>query len=66
MEQWDAGEYPHLAELAREHIMRPGYDFGDEFEFGLDAVLDALARLVPGEPLTTREGRDHMGKTTFQ
>lgn len=50
MEDWVAGEYPHLAELAREHIMRPGYDFGDEFEFGLDAVLDALARLVPGDP----------------
>jgi hypothetical protein len=30
--------------------MRPGYDFGDEFEFGLDVVLDALARLVPGDP----------------
>jgi AcrR family transcriptional regulator len=50
MERGLADEYPHLAELAREHIMRPGYDFGDEFEFGLDAVLDALTRLVPGEP----------------
>jgi len=36
-------EYPHLVEFATEHIMRPGYDFGDEFEFGLDLILDALA-----------------------
>lgn len=46
MEDFPVGEYPHLAELAREHIMRPGYDFSDEFDFGLDVVLDALARMV--------------------
>ena len=40
------GDYPHLVELATEHVMRPGYDFGDEFEFGLDLVLDGLARLL--------------------
>jgi len=22
--------------------MRPGYDFGDEFEYGLDLILDGL------------------------
>ncbi|MEM8903818.1 MAG: TetR/AcrR family transcriptional regulator, partial [Actinomycetota bacterium] len=25
-----------------EHVMRPGYDFGDEFEFGLGLILDGL------------------------
>lgn len=39
------GEYPHLAEMATDHAMRPGYDFGDEFAFGLDLILDALERL---------------------
>ena len=38
-------EYPHLAELAIEHILQPGYDYGDEFEFGLDLILDGLDRL---------------------
>ena len=41
-----AGEYPHLAEMAAEHILRPGYDFGDEFEIGLSVILDALTRTV--------------------
>src|SRR5579863_5805187 len=29
-----ADEYPHLTEFTTEHILRPGYDYGDEFEFG--------------------------------
>ena len=40
-------EYPHLAELAAEHILQPGYDFGDEFEIGLSVILDALTRSIP-------------------
>ena len=43
-----AGEYPHFVEMATEHILRPGYDFGDEFEIGLNVILDALTRSVPG------------------
>jgi AcrR family transcriptional regulator len=46
MEQFPAGEYPHLVELATEYILQPGYDFGNEFEFGLDVILGALARLL--------------------
>ena len=44
-----AGEYPYLAEIATEHILRPGYDFGDEFEVGLTIILDALSRSIPGD-----------------
>jgi len=40
-----AGEYPHLAEMITEHAMKPGYDYADEFEFGLDLILDGLERL---------------------
>ena len=43
MEQFAAGEYPHLVEMATEHVLKPGYDFGNEFEFGLDLILDGLA-----------------------
>ena len=41
-----ADEFPHLAAFTREHVMRPGYDFGAEFEFGLDLLLDGLERLT--------------------
>jgi len=41
-----SGEYPHLVELAVEHVLLPGYDFADEFDFGLELVLDGLARLL--------------------
>jgi AcrR family transcriptional regulator len=36
-------KYPHLIELTTEHILQPGYDFGDEFNFGLELILDGLA-----------------------
>jgi hypothetical protein len=44
MEQYSAEEYPHLVEFSVEHVMQPGYDYGEEFEFGLGIVLDGLAR----------------------
>ena len=47
MQQFPADAYPHLVEMATEFILQPGYDFGDEFEFGLDVILDALTRSIP-------------------
>jgi hypothetical protein len=38
------GEYPHLTEFTVEHALQPGYDYGAEFEFGLDLILDGLER----------------------
>ena len=35
-------EYPHLVELTVEHILQPGYRYGDEFDYGLGLVLDGL------------------------
>jgi len=43
MRQFTPGAYPHLLEFATEHILKPDYDFGTEFEFGLTTILDALA-----------------------
>jgi AcrR family transcriptional regulator len=37
-------EYPHLAELTTEHVLRPGYDYAEEFAFGLELILDGLER----------------------
>lgn len=36
------GEYPYLTEMATAHVMRPGYSYADEFEFGLNLILDGL------------------------
>jgi AcrR family transcriptional regulator len=46
MAQLPADRYPHLAEMALEHALQPGYDYAEEFEFGLDLILDALERLL--------------------
>jgi AcrR family transcriptional regulator len=43
--QFSAHEYPHIAETITEHVTKSGYDFADEFEFGLDLILDGLERL---------------------
>ena len=42
----DPAVYPTMVEMATTYYLQPGYDFGNEFEFGLDLVLDGLeARL---------------------
>ena len=38
-----AGAYPHLTEATRL-ALESGYDFSDEFGFGLDLIIDALGR----------------------
>ena len=38
------GEFPHLAEMAVDRAMKPGYNYGDEFEYGLDLILDGIKR----------------------
>jgi hypothetical protein len=30
--------------LVTRHALAPGYDCGDEYEFGLDPILDSLER----------------------
>jgi AcrR family transcriptional regulator len=34
--------YPRLIELTAEHVLQPGYAFGNEFDFGLDLILNGL------------------------
>ncbi|MEV4560489.1 TetR/AcrR family transcriptional regulator [Kitasatospora sp. NPDC049285] len=48
------GEYPYLTEIATVHVMRPGYSYGAEFEFGLDLVLDGLQRYRGGTAVPPR------------
>jgi AcrR family transcriptional regulator len=45
LEPFPVNEYPNLAEFITEHAMKPGYDYADEFEYGLDLILDGLERV---------------------
>lgn len=36
------GEYPHMVEIATQVVMQPDYDYGNEFAYGLELILDAL------------------------
>ena len=42
-----ADEYPNSARVARE-LLTSGFDYADEFEFGLDLILDAIGPVLPG------------------
>ncbi len=39
----DPQAYPYMAEMLTGHVAQPGYDFGAEFDRGLDLILGALA-----------------------
>jgi len=40
--RFPADQYPYLAEFTFEHMLKPGYDYGSEYEYGLDLILDGL------------------------
>ncbi len=41
--------YPHVGRLVSEVVSKAGYRSVKEFEFGLDLILDAIARLAPAK-----------------
>ena len=43
--QFPADAYRYLTELTLAHALQTAYDYADEFEFGLDLILDALNRV---------------------
>jgi AcrR family transcriptional regulator len=53
LQPFPANEYPNMVEILTEHVMKPGYDYGDEFEYGLDLILDGLERVAED---SSREG----------
>jgi len=44
LDPFPADQYPNLEAFITEHAMTPGYDYGDEFEPGLDLILESLKR----------------------
>ena len=43
LENLPADEYPYLTEMV-DHALQPGYAFANEYEVGLDLILDGIAR----------------------
>jgi AcrR family transcriptional regulator len=43
MEAFPASEFPYLFEMTVEHVLQPGYEYGQEFDSGLTVVLDGIA-----------------------
>jgi Tetracyclin repressor-like, C-terminal domain len=39
-----ADQYPHLTEMIAGHALQPGYSYANEFDYGLDLILDGLER----------------------
>jgi AcrR family transcriptional regulator len=44
LEPFPLDAYPNLVAFITEHAMQPGYDYADEFEYGLDVILDGLEK----------------------
>jgi AcrR family transcriptional regulator len=47
LQRFRVGEYPYLKEAIVGHINKSGWEYADEFEFGLDLILDGLERVLP-------------------
>jgi hypothetical protein len=57
LRQFPVDQYPHLAEMATPHIMKPGYDYANEFEFGIELILDGLERVRARPDAGRKRGR---------
>lgn len=44
MENMPRERFPHLAEMIGDHALKPGYSYAEEFDIGLDLILDGLQR----------------------
>jgi len=69
LDQFAPQQYPHLAEMAAQHILQGGYEYGGEFEIGLGLILDALERAAesdrtPGRPPGPPSVRADLGAIT--
>jgi AcrR family transcriptional regulator len=45
-----AEDFPHLTEMAVNHILQPGYAYGNEFQFGLRLILDGIEAALTSDP----------------
>ncbi len=45
-----AEAFPHLADMAASLILKPGYAYGNEFDFGLTLILDGIEAAIRVSP----------------
>jgi AcrR family transcriptional regulator len=45
VQPFEPGTFPNLVAMI-EHAMQPGYDYANEFGYGLDLILDGLQRVL--------------------
>lgn len=43
-------DLPYFSEMVTAYALNPGYSYADEFEFGLDLILDAIERAAGATP----------------
>lgn len=48
MDQFPKADFPYLFELTIEHVLQPGYSYGNEFDTGLEIVLDGIQATLVG------------------
>jgi AcrR family transcriptional regulator len=46
LQPFSLSEYPNLVQMLTEHAMKPAYDYSDEFEYGLDVLLDGFGSWI--------------------
>ena len=44
LKQMPRDEFPHLTEIIVDRALKPGYAYSEEFDIGLDLILDGLQR----------------------
>ena len=49
-EQMPPDLYPHLTEFTNDHVLQPGYDFGNSFDVGLALILDGIEHAAATDP----------------
>jgi AcrR family transcriptional regulator len=45
IETFPASKFPYLFEMTVQHVLQPGYNYGNEFDSGLTVVLNGVAAL---------------------
>jgi hypothetical protein len=43
-----ATEYPSFNEVIVEHVLKFGFDYAEEFKFGLNLILDGFEKIRAG------------------
>jgi AcrR family transcriptional regulator len=62
LEPFPLDAYPHLTEMLTEHVMKPGYDYADEFEYGLDLILEGLEQVRGPAPVVETGHSPRVGR----